>query len=181
MPTEISGAARQEYSRLEEAETGVLGVEQVQAALDRLQLGIKIIEFDSSTATSQQAADNVGCQLGQIVKSLGFMINKTRPVLILTSGDQSIDERKLAALFDVGRKKVRMMKAEQCLAILGYAPGGVPPIAHRSSGVSIYLDDSLRRYDMIYAAGGAANAIFPMRLSVLQEVTRGTFADVVRA
>ena len=154
---------------------------QVQAALDELRLGISVIEFKSSTATSQQAADNVGCQLGQIVKSLGFMINKTTPVLVLASGDQAIDERKLAALFGVGRKKARMMNAAQCLAVLGYAPGGVPPIAHRSGGLAVYLDETLKRFDTVYAAGGAANAIFPMRLSQLQEVTRGTFADLVRS
>ena len=177
MPTE-GGAAREDVSRSGEA---ALGVAAVQAALDRLGLGIRITEFDSPTATSQQAADNIGCQLGQIVKSLGFMINKTAPALVLTSGDQSIDERKLAALFGVGRKKARMMRAEQCLAILGYAPGGVPPIAHRSSDIAVVLDETLKRYETVYAAGGAANAIFPLRLSLLQEVTRGAFADVVRA
>ena len=158
-----------------------MGVEHVQAALDQLQLGIRIIEFDSSTATSQQAADSIGCYLGQIVKSLGYLINKTMPALVLTSGDQSVDERKLAALFAVGRKKVRMMKAEQCLAILGYAPGGVPPVAHRSNGIAVYLDETLRRFETVYAAGGAANAIFPVGLDLLHEVTRGSFADVVRA
>ena len=102
-----------------------MGVPNVQAALEALALDIKIIEFDGSTATSQQAADHIGCQLGQIVKSLGYMINKTTPALILASGDQTIDDRKLAALFDVGRKKVRMMTTEQCVVVLGYAPGGV--------------------------------------------------------
>ena len=159
---------------------GAKGVARVQAALDELQLGINVVEFSSCTATSQQAADNVGCQLGQIVKSLGFMINKTRPVMVLASGDQSIDERKLAALFGVGRKRARMMNAEQCLAVLGYTPGGVPPIAHRSSGFAIYLDETLKRFDLVYASGGAANAIFPVRLSILQEVTRGIFADLVK-
>jgi prolyl-tRNA editing enzyme YbaK/EbsC (Cys-tRNA(Pro) deacylase) len=159
----------------------MMGVENVQAALDQLQLGIRIIEFDSSTATSQQAAENVGCQLGQIVKSLGFMINKTTPVLVLTSGDQSIDERKLAALFGVGRKKVRMMNAEQCLVLLGYKPGGVPPIAHRSDSIAVYIDESLKRFETVCAAGGGGNAIFPVGLSILKDVTRGTFADVARA
>lgn len=158
-----------------------LGVLQVRAALDQLAPGIKIIEFDSSTATSQQAADRVGCQLGQIVKSLGFLIDKATPVLVLASGDQTIDERKLAALFGVGRKKARMMNAAQCLAILGYAPGGVPPIGHRGGGIAVYLDESLKRYETVYAAGGAANAIFPMRLSRLQEATGGTFADLIKA
>lgn len=176
MRIESGGAATRRATQL-----AAMGLPEVQAALDQLGLGIRIIEFDRSTATARQAADNVGCQLGQIVKSLGFMINKTRPALVLTSGDQSIDERKLAALYGLGRKKARLMNAEQCLAILGYAPGGVPPIAHRSGGIAIYLDDKLTRYDTVYAAGGAANAIFPVGLSLLQELTGGTFADVVRA
>ncbi len=158
-----------------------MGVPDVQSALEALALDIKIIEFDGSTATAQQAADHIGCQLGQIVKSLGYMINKDTPALILTSGDQTIDYRKLAALFDVGRKKVRMMTAEQCVAVLGYAPGGVPPIAHRVSGMSLYLDDKLKRFDTLYAAGGAANAVFPIGLSTLLAVTDGSFADVVRS
>ena len=135
-----------------------MGVPDVQAALDRLRLDIEIVTFDRSTATSQQAADNVGCELGQIVKSLGYMINKATPALVLTSGDQTIDERKLAALYAVGRKKVRMMNAEQCLAILGYRPGGVPPIGHRSDGIDLYLDETLKRFETVYAAGGGANA-----------------------
>lgn len=89
-----------------------MGVADVQNALDQLQLDIRILEFESATATAQQAADNIGCELGQIVKSLGFILSKTRPVLVLASGDQSVDERKLGAMFRVGRKQVRMMNAE---------------------------------------------------------------------
>ncbi len=158
----------------------VLGVADVKSALRTLKLDVEVIEFTSSTATSQQAAGNIGCDLGQIVKSLGFMINKTTPVLVLTSGDQSIDDRKLAALFAVGRKKARMMTAEQCISLLGYPPGGVPPIGHQSGGFLIYLDQSLQRFDTVYAAGGAANAIFPIGLKTLQQVTGGTFADLVK-
>ncbi len=157
-----------------------MGVPQVQDRLHALGLNIEVIVFEKSTATAQQAADNVGCRLGQIVKSLGFMIDKTLPVLVLASGDQTIDDRKLAALFQVGRKKVRMMNAEQCLTVLGYAPGGVPPIAHRNSGFPIYLDDTLKRFETVYAAGGTATAIFPIALHMLQEVTRGEFADLAK-
>ena len=158
-----------------------MGVVDVQRALDRLGLMISVIEFTKSTATSELAAENVGCELGQIVKSLGFMINRAKPILILASGDQTVDERKLAALNAVGRKKVRMMNAEQCLTILGYLPGGVPPFAHRSNGFPIMLDAQLKRYEMVFAAGGASNAIFPIRLSTLQEVTNGEFADIAKA
>lgn len=157
-----------------------MGVREVQAALDALGLEINVIEFADSTATSRQAADRVGCQLGQIVKSLGFMIDKRAPVLVLTSGDQAIDERKLAALFGVGRKKARMMNAEQCLDLLGYSPGVVPPIGLRSSGIPVYLDATLKRFETVYAAGGAANAIFPISLSALQQATGGSYEDVTR-
>ncbi len=158
-----------------------MGMQDVQLALERLRLEIEIIEFDSSTASSQQAADMIGCELGQIVKSLGFLIEKTKPMLVLASGDQSVDDRKLAALFQVGRKKVRMMNPQQCLSILGYSPGGVPPLGHRSSDIPVIMDDNLRRYDIVYAAGGAANAIFPIQLEVLQAVTKADYADIARA
>lgn len=158
----------------------VLGVSDLRLALRRLKLDDEVIEFATSTATSQQAAENIGCDLGQIVKSLGFMISKTTPTLILASGDQTVDERKLAALFSVGRKRVRLMTPEQCITLLGYPPGGVPPIGHRTGELAVYLDQSLQRFERVYAAAGAANAIFPINLKALQRVTGGVFADLIK-
>ena len=66
--------------------------DDVRTTINALELDITIIQFEDSTATSQLAADNVGCELGQIVKSLGFMINKEKPILVLTSGDQTVDD-----------------------------------------------------------------------------------------
>lgn len=151
----------------------------VQAALDQLGLGIQIRLFDSSTATSQQAADNIGCELGQIVKSLCFIIDG-QPIVVLASGDQRVDDRKLADFYGVGRKKVKIASAEECVAIYGYEPGGVPPVGHRTPGLPIYIDDSLQRYEMLYAAGGAHNAIFPITLAQLTAATGGMIADVKR-
>ena len=157
--------------------SSTLSPNDVQRALDALGLAIQIQFFESSTATSQQAADSIGCELGQIAKSLAFMVNG-EPVMVVASGDQRVDYRKLAALFDVSRKKVKTASAEECIEIFGYAPGGVPPVGHRTDGIPIYLDDSLRRYDLIYAAAGAHNAIFPIALDQLATATGGTFADV---
>ena len=156
-----------------------MGAADVQRALDGLGLGIKVLEFADSTATSQMAAARVGCELGQIVKSLGFVIGRVEPILVLAGGDRAVDDRKLAGLFGVGRKKVRMMKAAQCLEILGYAPGGVPPIGHRRA-LPIFLDERLKRYETVYAAGGTAQTLFPIALATLHEVTQARFADVVR-
>ena len=157
-----------------------LGVDDVRAALDKLGIDAKIIEFDSPTATSQQAADNVGCALGQIVKSLGFIINRTQPVLVLASGDSSIDDRKLAKRYGVGRKKARMMKAGECLELLGYAPGGVPPIAHRRDGIPILMDKSLTRYESLYTSSGAANALLPISREDLRRITNAEIVDLAR-
>lgn len=160
--------------------TDTLTPEDVKNALRAANLDTEIRFFESTTATSQQAADNIGCELGQIVKSLCFMINDEQPVLVLASGDRRVDERKLAVLYDVGRKKVRAANAEQCAAIFGYAPGGVPPLGHRTAGIPVYVDDSLKRFTRVYAAGGAHNAIFPVELADLVRATGGQFTDVKR-
>jgi prolyl-tRNA editing enzyme YbaK/EbsC (Cys-tRNA(Pro) deacylase) len=151
--------------------------DHVQAALDTFNLGIKIRLFENSTATSQQAADNIGCELGQIAKSLAFIIDG-QPIVVIASGDQRVDDKKLAALYNVGRKKVRSATPEQCVEIYGYAPGGVAPLGYRTSGLPVYLDESLQRYSQIYAAGGAHNAIFPVTLAQLVHISGGKFIDV---
>lgn len=156
-----------------------LTAETVQAALDQAISGTTITFYDTSTATSQEAADSIGCELGQIVKSLLFII-EAQPIIVLASGDQRVDDRKLAALFNVGRKKVKVATAEQCIAITGYAPGGVPPLGHRTPGLPIYIDDSLQRYKQVYAAAGAANAIFPVQLHALVNAVNGQITDLAR-
>ncbi|MCA9909151.1 MAG: YbaK/EbsC family protein, partial [Anaerolineae bacterium] len=118
--------------------------EHVQMALDQHGLGVKIHHFETTTATSQQAADNIGCQLGQIIKSIAFIVDD-RPILVLTSGDQRVDDKKIAALYNVGRKKVRVATPEQMVEIYGYAPGSMPPLAHRTNSLDIYIDATLQR------------------------------------
>ncbi|MCU0496092.1 MAG: YbaK/EbsC family protein [Anaerolineae bacterium] len=157
----------------------ILTPDDVQRALDASGLGLMITFFEASTATSQQAADQIGCQLGQIAKSLLFIVDD-QPIVIIASGDQKVDDKKLAALRNVNRKRVKIATPDQCIAITGYAPGGVPPLGYRTPGLTLYLDDALQRYEQIYAAAGAHNAIFPVRLDQLALLTGGTFADVKR-
>ncbi|MBI5931436.1 MAG: YbaK/EbsC family protein [Chloroflexi bacterium] len=150
--------------------------QDVQAALDALGTGIRIQTFETSTATSAEAAASIGTTLGSIVKSLVFIAD-TQPLVILASGDQRIDTRKLAALYNIGRKKVKVATMEECVTIVGYAPGGVPPVGHRNR-VPILIDQTLGRYEMVYAAAGAPNAIFPIPYAKLVEITAGQVADV---
>lgn len=150
----------------------------VQAALDALGLNIRVQRFDASTATSQQAADAIGTELGSIVKSLCFFLGD-EPVIVLGSGDQRMDDRKLAALRGVSRGKVRMATAAETIEVAGYAPGGVPPVGHRTR-LATYVDDMLARYETVYAAAGASDAIFPIAFRTLVEKTGGTVVDIAR-
>lgn len=153
--------------------------EDVQAAIDLFDPSIRILFFETTTATSQQAADNIGCALGQIVKSLCFMVD-VQPIAVLTSGDQRVDDRKLASLYNVGRKKVKAATPEECVRIWGYLPGGVAPKPYRTSNIPVYIDAALQRYQQVYAAGGAHNAIFPISLQQLIAWTGGQIMDVVK-
>ncbi|MBE2272003.1 MAG: YbaK/EbsC family protein [Anaerolinea sp.] len=153
--------------------------DDVQAVIDEHGFGAKIIFFDTTTATSQQAADNIGCDVAQIVKSICFFA-KDQPVIVLTSGAERVDDKKIAELQGVGRKQVRPAKPEECIDVFGYPPGSVAPFPLRTPGIIVYVDESLRRFDQLYAAGGAHNAIFPVTLAQLIGVTSGTVTDVIK-
>ncbi|HYO89328.1 MAG TPA: YbaK/EbsC family protein [Candidatus Limnocylindrales bacterium] len=155
----------------------------VQEALDALVPGTVLMFFETTTATSQQAADNIGCELGQIVKSLCFVVDVNgtdQPILVLASGDQRVDDRKIAEHYGVGRKRVRIATPDECVSIYGYPPGSVPPVGHRTANLPTFIDTTLGRWEQLYAAGGAHNAIFPVTLAALKQATGGMMMDVVR-
>jgi len=149
----------------------------VERALDELGIETEMIHFDESTATSEQAAEQIGCELGQIVKSIAFMIDG-EPVLVLASGDGMVDDKKLATMFEVGRKKVKMAKPHHLVEIWGYPPGGVPPVGHRTANITTFIDSALQRYETVYAAGGTHRTIFALPLATLIEKIDGKVADV---
>jgi Cys-tRNA(Pro) deacylase len=150
----------------------------VQTALEALGLEIQITTFDIPTATALQAAEAIGTELGSIVKSLCFVI-ADQPVIVLAAGDQRIDDRKLGTLYDVGRKKVKIADAETTIGWTGYAPGGVPPIGHRTH-LPVLIDQTLARFETVYAAAGSANSIFSMPFETLVSITNGRIADVAK-
>jgi Cys-tRNA(Pro) deacylase len=152
----------------------------VQKALDAYGFDIQLMEYTESTATSELAAAAIGCEVAQIAKSICLIVDKDKPLLVVASGTQSVDDRKIATMFNVGRKKVRLAKAEECIEIFGYPPGGVPPVGHRTKGIPIYLDNNLKQFDRIYAAAGTANINFGITCEQLEVVTQGTWADVVK-
>ncbi len=161
------------------ATSNLLGSEDVETALEMLGLEVRVMTFDGSTATAAQAAEAIGTELGSIVKSLCFVIGG-RPVIVLAAGDRRVDDRKLGTLYGVGRKKVKIADAETTIAETGYAPGGVPPVGHRTS-LPVVIDETLARFEIVYAAAGSENSIFAIPYETLVRITGGSVADVAKA
>jgi Cys-tRNA(Pro) deacylase len=148
--------------------------ERVQAALDAIAPGIDVVEFGASTATAPEAAAAAGCELGAIAKSLLFLIDG-QPVLVLVAGDRKADSKKLAGLFGVGKKKVKLADSETVQRVTGYEIGGVPPIGHETR-LPVLVDESLGHFETVWAAAGAHNAVFPIAFFKLVEITGGRVA-----
>ncbi len=145
--------------------------QRVADAAKQLGLSIDIVSFAQSTRTAEEAAAAIGCAVGQIVKSLVFTV-KGEPVIALVSGSNQLDTRKLAELFNVGRKQVERANAETVRAATGFAIGGVPPFGHAASP-AMFIDEDLTRYEIVWAAGGTPNTVFSIRPDELARATSG--------
>jgi prolyl-tRNA editing enzyme YbaK/EbsC (Cys-tRNA(Pro) deacylase) len=150
--------------------------DDVQAALDALGLDIRVRIFEQPTATSEQAAEAIGTELGSIAKSLCFVVDG-KPVIVVAAGDQKVDTRKLGELYGVSRKKVKIADAETTIQATGYAPGGVPPVGHVQP-LPVLIDSTLGRFKIIYGAAGSPHAIFPVPFEELIRITGGQVVDV---
>lgn len=151
--------------------------QKVADAAQELGLDVEIVEFEQTTRTAQDAADAIGCQAVQIVKSLLFVVDG-QPLMALVSGANRLDERKLATLRGVGRKKVKRADADTAKAVTGFSIGGVPPFGHTSS-LPVYVDQDLTRFDVVWAAAGTPHAVFAITPDDLVCVSGGTVADLV--
>ena len=150
--------------------------QKVVDAAQTLGLNIEVVEFDQTTRTAEAAAEAIGCGVGQIVKSLCFMANG-EPVMALVSGDNRLDEKKLAALQNVGRKKVKRASADQVREATGFAIGGVPPFGH-TNPMTIYIDEDLFQFDVVWAAAGTPHTVFAIPPGQLRDSTNGTVTDL---
>ena len=154
--------------------------ERVQRALDALGLPGPVRVFDAgSTHTAQEAADAVGCALGQIVKTL-FFVAEGRPTMVLAAGDRQVDTAMLAPILGVGRKKLKMGTPSEVLEYTGFPVGGVAPVGWPKP-VDVVVDDSLRRFEEVWAAAGASNAVLMARTDDLVRAIHGQWGCVVRS
>jgi Cys-tRNA(Pro) deacylase len=149
------------------------GAMRIQAILGD---AFRVLEFDQSTHSSAEAAAAIGCDVAQIAKSMLFRATDDRPVLVVASGINRVDERKVAAL--LGQKIAR---ADPDFVVLhtGFAVGGVPPVGHVSRPVT-FLDQDLEQYPTIWAAGGSANAVFALSPADLVRLTAASFVDIAK-
>jgi prolyl-tRNA editing enzyme YbaK/EbsC (Cys-tRNA(Pro) deacylase) len=147
-----------------------LSAQKVQDALYSLGYEFTVIEFAESTRTAQEAAERVGCTLGQIVKSLVFKGQvSNKPILVLTSGSNRVDEKRIGGYAE---ESIGRADAEFVRAVTGFAIGGVPPIWHLQP-METYLDEDLLQYATIWAAAGTPNAVFELTPEALQKMTGG--------
>lgn len=152
-------------------------LERVTAYLADHGLADRVISFDDrSTKTSQLAADAVGCELGQIVKSLVFVADGT-PVLALVAGDRRGDAGAIAR--EVGAKAASFADADTVRSATGYAIGGVSPF-DLPEELAVLVDDSLLRFDEVYTAGGTPSSMVRMDRERLFEIAGGRVARISR-
>lgn len=136
-------------------------------------VGVTVREFPQGTRTAGDAARAVGCDVGQIVKSLVFVAGGN-PVVALVSGANRLDERRLAAL--AGEPVVKA-DAETARAATGYAIGGVPPFGH-ATDVPVYMDRDLFGYGEVWAAAGRPDSVFEIQPERLRELSNATVSDL---
>ncbi len=139
-----------------------MSYELAKAHLEKYNLADKIQLFDVSSATVELAAQAVGVEGARIAKTLSFKL-ENGCILILAAGDARIDNKKYKAIF---HKKASMPSAEEVLEQIGHPVGGVCPFGIKP-GVSVYLDESLKRFDVVYPAAGTGNSAVKLTIDEL--------------
>lgn len=150
---------------------------RVQDALAAAGLACRITEHAATARTSAEAAGLLGCDVAQIAKSLVFRRGVDAAVLVIASGANRVDEAKVAALL---REPVARAEASFVRQATGYAIGGIPPLGH-ATPMPVLVDRDLVAFDVVYAAGGTPNALFPIAPDDLVRASRGIVADVALA
>ena len=150
-------------------------VKRVENALKEFDITQQVIMLDTSARTAIEAASSLGCEVGAIVKSLLF---KTENLftLCLIAGDKKASLNKLKKTLNI--KDVSMAAAVEVKDITGFTIGGVSPIAHLNK-INILIDNSLERFDFLFAAAGHPNCVFKIDFKNLKKITNGSIEDII--
>jgi prolyl-tRNA editing enzyme YbaK/EbsC (Cys-tRNA(Pro) deacylase) len=148
------------------------GLDRFLEAAQALGIAPEVRRFPEGTKTAMDAARAIGCEVGQIVKSLVFMADDA-PVLALTCGANRVDVLTLATL--AGASAVRRASPEEARAATGFAVGGTPPFGHPQR-IRAFVDEDLLRYEEVWAAAGTPDSVFPLSPGDLLRLSQGTVA-----
>lgn len=149
-----------------------MAIEKVKEYFKEYGMEDRVLEFEVSSATVQLAAEALHCEPCRIAKTLSFMVSGN-PILIVTAGDAKIDNPKYKAKFGT---KAKMLTPEEAESLIGHAVGGVCPFAVKE-GVTIYLDESLKRFQTVFPACGSGNSAIELTIPELE--TYSSFAEWV--
>lgn len=156
-------------------ETLSKSAQAVQNVLAQKGLQFKVVELSASTRTAQEAAQTIGCEVAQIVKSLVFYTKQTnKPILILASGINRVNEKMIE---EVIGEKIARADADFVREVTGFAIGGIPPIGHKQK-LDTFIDKALLNYKELWAAAGTPNAVFKLESSDLESLTGGKIIAV---
>ena len=153
-------------------------IQRVLDAALRKGVTLEVSRFDESTHTAIDAANALGAELGQIVKSLVFVVpssDGSEPLLCLVAGHNRVDLARLAAV--AGEADVRRASAREAHELTGFSIGGIPPIGH-SRPVRVIMDPDLGRYPVVWAAAGLPTAVFPVPPATLRVLANATVAPI---
>lgn len=143
-----------------------MSIEKVKAYFAQFGMQDRVLEFPVSSATVELAAVAVGCEPARIAKSLSFLVEE-KPILILAAGDAKVDNPRYKARFGT---KAKMIPADQVEELIGHGVGGVCPFGTKP-GVTVYLDESLRRFQVVYPAAGTAASAVELNLAELEKAS----------
>lgn len=139
---------------------------KVKEYLKKYNYDDKIMEFDLSTATVEEASRELKCTPGEIAKSLSFIVNDD-VIVIVVKGDNKIDNHKFKETFHV---KAKMIDRDSVEELTGHIPGGVCPFG-LNDNVKVYLDISLKKYEYVYPACGSANSAIKLSIPELEKLS----------
>ena len=149
-------------------------VKRVEKTLKKFDSQLNIIVLDNSARTAVEAASSLGCDVGAIVKSLVFKTENSF-AMFLIAGDKKASLNKIKKELNI--KDVSMASADEVKNVTGYTIGGVAPIGH-SDKLDIFIDKSLQRFKLLFAAAGHPNCVFKINFINLQKITNGQTKDL---
>ena len=150
-------------------------VKRAEKSLKEFDNSMNVIELDSSARTALDAANSLNCEVGAIVKSLLFRTENTF-LLCLISGDKRCSLNKLKKITQI--KDISMASPDDVKTQTGYTIGGVSPVGHLKI-INIFVDNSLERFEDIFAAAGHPNCVFKINFKNLLKITQGKIKDIV--